>query len=247
MSHTVPYRKSVMSDQNRSTLAGSTLTEQTEYTFSFAEVAGHLQVTSAQLAAWNERFGHLLAADVSGEQPRYNNADVAVLMAIQRLLELGMDDSEIHNQLTPKRLPIPNLNTQIDDALDTEETALASFTTSGVPQVVSDLLSTIASSQQTVLNSQGTVREIVNVVVQDNFNLKEENRKVRDRLLEIERTFAEYQRREETRKERLESRIRALENTVTALQQQVAQVVQVMRQQQQARQTEQSRRRSWFG
>ncbi len=231
-----------MSDQNRSPLA-----DPTEYTFSFAEVAGHLQVTPAQLTDWNARFGHLLAGDVAGEQPRYSNADVAVLMSIQRLLDLGLDDSEIHNQLTPKRLPVPNLNTQIDEAGDEGETALANFSTNGVPQVVSDLLSTIASSQQSVLNSQSTVREIVNVVVQDNFNLKEENRKVRDRLLEIERTFAEYQRREETRKERLESRIRALENTVTALQQQVAQVVQVMRQQQQARQAHQSRRRGWFG
>lgn len=227
--------------------SGSSSVDQRDYSFSFAEVAGHLQVTPAELADWNQRFGHLLAGELTGEQPRYSNADVAVLMSIQRLLDLGLDDSEIHNQLTPKRLPIPHLDTEVDDALDAEETALANFSTSGVPQVVSDLLNTIASSQQTVLNSQSTVREIVNVVVQDNFNLKEENRKVRDRLLEIERTFAEYQRREETRKERLESRVRALENTVTALQQQVAQVVQVMRQQQQARQTQQARRRGWFG
>jgi regulator of replication initiation timing len=216
-----------------------------EYLFSFAEVASHLQISHAQLSEWNSRFGHLLAGDMTGAQPRYSNADVAVLMSIQRLLTLGLDDSEIHNQLTPKRLPIPNLSTEIDHAaLAQEETALANLTTGGVPQVVADLLGTIASSQQTVLNSQGAVREVVNVMVQDNFNLKEENRRLRDRVLEVERTFAEYQRREETRKERLESRVRALENTVTALQQQLAQVVQVMRQQQQARQPQ---RRGWFG
>jgi len=232
-----------MSDQNR-----ATLTDQTEYTFSFAEVAGHLQVIPAQLMDWNKRFGHLLADNPVGEDPRYSNVDVAVLMSIQRLLDQGLDDSEIHNQLTPKRLPIVNLNTEIDDdLLAEEETALANFTANAVPQVVSDLLSTIANSQQTVINSQGTVREIVNVVVQDNFHLKDENRKLRDRILELERSFAEYQRREETRKERLESRTRALENTVSALQQQVAQVVQVVRQQQQSRQAQQSRRRGWFG
>ncbi len=232
-----------MSEEN-----GTTLADLPDYTFSFAEVAGHLQVAFAQLAEWNERFGHLLAADTTSQQPRYSNADVAVLMSIQRLLTQGLDDSQIHNQLTPKRLPIPNLATQIDnDGLAQDETALAKFSTGGVPQVVSDLLGMIAGSQQTVLNSQGAVREIVNVVVHDNFNLKEENRKLRERMLEVERTFAEYQRREETRKERLESRVRALESTVTALQQQVAQVVQVMRQQQQARQQQQSRRRGWFG
>ena len=220
----------------------------TEYPFSFAEVAGHLRVSPTQLTNWNERFGHLFTGDINSEQPRYTNADVAVLMSIQRLLDQGFDDSEIHNQLTPQRLPISNLSTQIDnDSLEQDETALANLTTNGVPQVVADLLGTIAGSQQTVLNSQNTVREIVNVVVQDNFNLKDENRKLRDRVLEVERTFAEYQRREETRKERFESRVRALENTVTALQQQVAQVVQVMRQQQQARQAQPSRRRGWFG
>lgn len=226
---------------------GTTPTERTEHSYSLDEVANHLQVTSAELSTWNERFGHLLAGDVESAQPRYTNTDVAVLIAIQRLLDQGFDDSQIHNQLTPQRLPIPNLSADITDELDADETALAHFNEGGMPQVVSDLLSTIAHSQQTVLNSQGTVREIVNVVVQDNFNLKEENRKLRDRMLESERAFAEYQRREETRKERLESRVRALENTVTALQQQVAQVVQVMRQQQQARQQPAPRRRGWFG
>ncbi|MCB0082979.1 MAG: MerR family transcriptional regulator, partial [Caldilineaceae bacterium] len=77
-----------------SDLKRSSLTDQTEYTFSFADVAGHLQVSSAKLADWNQRFGHLLAGNVTGEQPRYSNADVAVLMAIHRLLEQGLDDSE---------------------------------------------------------------------------------------------------------------------------------------------------------
>ncbi len=222
-------------------------TERTEHSFSLGEVASHLQATSAQLMEWNERFGHLLAVDLAAEQPRYTTADVAVLIAIQRLLDQGLDDTQIHNQLTPQRLPLSNLATEITDDMATDETALANLNAGGVPQVVADLLSTIASSQQSVLNGQGTVREIVNVVVQDNFNLKEENRKLRDRMLESERAFAEYQRREETRKERLESRVRALENTVTALQQQVAQVVQVLRQQQQTRQQPAPRRRSWFG
>lgn len=226
-----------------------TVNRPTEHTYSLNEVANHLQVSTAELGDWNTRFGHLLAGELESEEPRYTNADVAVLIAIQRLLDQGFDDSQIHNQLTPQRLPLPNLSTEITDELAEEETALAQFGNVGVPQVVSDLLGTIASSQQTVLNSQGAVREIVNVVVQDNFNLKEENRKLRERMLESERGFAEYQRREETRKERLESRIRGLENTVSALQQQVAQVVQVMRQQQQSRQQQPPppRRRGWFG
>ena len=108
-----------------------------------------------------------------------------------------------------------------------------------LPQGTNELLATISSSQQAVLNNQYTVRELVSVVVQDNFNLKEENRKLRERMVELERVFSEYQRREETRKERLESRLRALEGTVSALQQQVAQFSQLFRRK--------PRSRGWFG
>jgi hypothetical protein len=104
---------------------------------------------------------------------------------------------------------------------------------------VGDVLNTIVNSQQAVLNGQTGLRDMMGVVVQDNFNLKDENRKLRDRMLEMERALAEYQRREETRKERMEGRLRALEATVAALQHQVSQLVQIQRQQQ--------RRRSWFG
>ena len=115
--------------------------------------------------------------------------------------------------------------------------SVTQFNESGLPAPLTDVFSTLASNQRAVLNNQATVREIVGVIVQDNFNLKDENRKLRDRMLEMERALAEYQRREELRKERLESRLRALEGTVGALQQQIAQIVQVIR----------KKRRSWFG
>ena len=105
-----------------------------------------------------------------------------------------------------------------------------------MPRALRDVFSALADGQQAVLNNQASMREIIGVVVQDNFNLKDENRKLRERMLEMERTQAEYQRREETRKERLESRLRALEGTVGGLQQQIAQIVQVLR----------KRRRGWF-
>lgn len=221
--------------QNRA----QTPTETAEQFFSFAEVARHLQVTPDTLRRWNQRFGRFLATDTLLDEPRYTSADVAALITVQRLLEQGLDDEQVGDHFTPKR---------IEPAIEPTAVALAPFNAAQlfsedgarvVPQVVADLLSTIANSQQTVLNTQSTVREIVNVVVQDNFNLKDENRKLRDRMLEMERALAEYQRREETRKERLESRVRALEGTLGALQQQVAQLVQIYRQTQ--------RRRGWFG
>ncbi|MBX3011361.1 MAG: MerR family transcriptional regulator [Caldilineaceae bacterium] len=214
--------------------------EPTEYLYSLAEVASHLQVPLDALRQWSQRFSAFLGVDVLAAIPRYSNADIAVLITIQKYVDQGFDDAEIRNRLTPKRI-IPQAPSATALAPNEAHALLVTQDKSGLPQVVADLISTIANSQQSVLNGQATVREMMNVVVQDNFNLKDENRKLRDRVLELERVFAEYQRREETRKERLEGRVRALEQTVMALQQQTAQIVQAFRQRQQ------TRRRGWFG
>ncbi|MEZ4727571.1 MAG: MerR family transcriptional regulator [Caldilineaceae bacterium] len=210
-----------------------------EYFYSLAEVAGHLQVPLETLRHWNQRFTQFLGAEATATIPRYTSADVAVLLTVQKYLDQGFDDEEVRKLLIPKRI-IPQA--PISTALTPGESheLVVGNDSGGIPKVVADLLSTIANSQQSVLNGQSTVREILNVVVQDNFNLKDENRKLRDRILELERVFAEYQRREETRKERLEGRVRALEQTIMALQQQTAQIVQAIRQRQQSR-------RGWFG
>lgn len=206
-----------------------------EQSFSFTEVAYHLQVTPDTLRSWTRRFGRFLGAPANGEDPRFGTSDVAALIMIQKLLEQGFNDEQVAERMTPKRLvrdDAPSLAISADQSrqiVDAKATLL--------PQALGDILSAIANSQQSVLNSQTTVREVVGVVVQDNFNLKEENRKLRDRMLELERVVAEYQRREETRKERLESRLRALEGTVAALQQQLAQMIQLQRQ---------PKRRGWW-
>lgn len=226
-----------MPNEQEMTYSNTTYSDPTEHFYSPAEVANHLQIPVETLRQWNQRFTHFLGTEAVTAAPRYTSADIAVLLTVQKYLDQGLADDEVRSRLIPKRIvPTPT-------ALATAEPHEITITPDnlGLPQVVSDLLSTIANSQQSVLHGQSTVREIVNVMVQDNFNLKDENRKLRDRILELERVFAEYQRREETRKERLEGRVRALEQTVMALQQQTAQIVQAVRQRQQ------SRRRGWFG
>jgi DNA-binding transcriptional MerR regulator len=210
-----------------------------EYLYTLVEVANHLQIPLDTLRQWNQRFTDFLSAEALAMPPRYTSADIAVLLTVQKYLDQGFDDDEVRIRLTPKRIIPPPVANAL--AAHNSHEITVSSDNPGVPTVVTDLLSTIANSQQSILNGQTTVREVVNVVVQDNFNLKDENRKLRDRVLEVERTFAEYQRREETRKERLEGRVRALEQTVTGLQQQTAQLVQALRQRQQGQ------RRGWFG
>jgi regulator of replication initiation timing len=175
-----------------------------------------------------------LSVRVSEDTPSYTNGDIAALVAVQKLIAQGYSDDQISDYLTP----VPSNNNTGE-----HESVLASPTDgssadSGATPAVEEILNTIISNQQAILNSQATMREMVNVVIQDNFSLKDENRKLRDRMLEIERVLAEYQRREETRKERIEHRLRALEGTVGALQQQLAQLVQIYR--------SQGKRGGWF-
>jgi DNA-binding transcriptional MerR regulator len=194
--------------------------------YSLMEVAKHLQISPDTLRSWNQRFAQMLHIDPNAESPRYSSADVAVLLTIQKMIDQRMSDEQVIKQLMPRRIEPERsaASLAVQRAGEAGEGGISS-----AAQALTDVLSVIAGSQQSVLNSQSSMREMVTVVVQDNFNLKDENRKLRDRMLELERVLAEYQRREETRKERMEARMRALEGTVAALQQQMAQFVQLQR------------------
>lgn len=202
---------------------------------SFNEAADQLNVSSGALNRLSDRFAPYLSTHVAEDTPSYTHADIAALVAVQKFLAQGYSDDQIGELLTPIR------STNNTGAHDGTLASLAEGTDSrpGSAPALEEILKTIVSNQQAILNSQATLREMVNVVVQDNFSLKDENRKLRDRMLEIERVMAEYQRREETRKERIEHRLRALEGTVAALQQQLAQLVQLYR--------SQGKRSGWFG
>ena len=207
----------------------------TPQNFTLAAVARHLDIPVDSLQRLRRRFGRYLGQEATGAEPVFSNADVASIVTIQKLLAQGYDDEQIDEHLTPLHTdgePPFDFPTDVLPYKDPEGA-------SGLPQIVGDVLNTIVNSQQAVLNGQSGMREMMGVVVQDNFNLKDENRKLRDRMLEMERALGEYQRREETRKDRLAGRLRALEAMVAALQQQVSQLVQIQRQQQ--------RRRGWFG
>jgi regulator of replication initiation timing len=74
---------------------------------------------------------------------------------------------------------------------------------------LADSLHNVADSQQAVLNSQAANRELLGVVLQDNFNLKEENTRMRERMLELERQVAQIRRDEEARRETMRAELEA--------------------------------------
>ncbi len=78
-------------------------------------------------------------------------------------------------------------------------------------------LQTLADAQRAILNSQQANRDLIGVVIQDNFNLKAENQKLRDRMLVLERDLTELRRRDEARREAVEARLQAVEAAVNTL------------------------------
>lgn len=200
--------------------------------YSFADVTELLDVAPGTLRRWTQRFADFLGEAAQQDDPLFSQADADLLGLVRGMLAEGQSYEQIAHRLsvlvTAQHAP------EGDEAM----TALATVNGAAMPPALNAVLHTIADGQHALANSQAASRELMGVVVQDNFNLKDENRKLRDRMLELERSLAEYQRREETRKERLENRLRALESTTAALQQQVAQLVQFARQGQ--------KRRGWF-
>ncbi|RLT33897.1 MAG: MerR family transcriptional regulator [Chloroflexi bacterium] len=201
---------------------------------SFAEVTELLDVAPGTLRRWIQRFGPFLQTSASESSSHYTASDVETLSIVRGLLAEGNTYEQIAHRLkvmhSAQQPPMPA-------AGEMGSRSLAAAGPVQLPRIVGDAVQSITDTQKAILNSQTSIRDLLGVVVQDNFSLKEENRKLRERMLEIERALAEYQRREETRKERLESRLRALEGTLGALQQQVAHWVEIQRQ----------RRRGWFG
>jgi hypothetical protein len=92
---------------------------------------------------------------------------------------------------------------------------------------LSETINELHQGQLSVLNSQAANRELMGVLIQDNFNLKEENNRLRERMLDLERQMGQVRRDEETRREKLrydleaklaEIREFATRNPVTVLQ-----------------------------
>lgn len=180
------------------------------------EVAAELGISVATLRRWSRQFARFLSApsaespaegDASAAPRRYTPEDLETLLTIKRLLAEGLTYPQVEERLEALRLePKPEGDAYALVAADDERPSL-----SPAVAVLADTLHTVAQAQQAVLNSQQTNRDLLGVVIQDNFNLKAENAKLRDRMLELERELSELRRRSESEREALEARLQALE------------------------------------
>lgn len=187
------------------------------------EVANHLQISPSTLRRWSNEFADYLsdsAGRPQGEDDsktshrRYMDDDLETLETIKDLLTEGLTYIQVGKRLEALRLRQTTGEVETDDR-EPQVTALGPSLRESpfapALTILTNTLHTVTDGQQLLLGSQQANRELLTVVLQDNFNLKEENVKLRDRMLELERDLVELRRHEDTRRAGLEARLRRIE------------------------------------
>jgi DNA-binding transcriptional MerR regulator len=179
------------------------------------EVASRLEVSASTLRRWTDEFAEFLSQEArasdASQTRRYTNEDLTTLITVKGLMTEGMSYDQVRQRLSEMRAE----RSEGSGGQIASEPVLAM-----APAVafISDTLHNVAESQQAVLNSQAANRELLGVVLQDNFNLKEENARLRERMLELERQMAQLGREQDARREtlraELESRVQDIRHMV---------------------------------
>ena len=193
------------------------------------EMAAQLQVSPSTLRRWSNEFSDYLSGTAGQPSPtsggqashrRYTDADLETLLTIKGLLAEGLTYTQVGKRLDALRLR-SGLAGVATGGETGQETALQPVMREAGPAapvvtVLADTLHTVAEGQQLLLGSQQANRDLLTVVLQDNFTLKEESAKLRDRMLELERSLAEIQRLEGTRRETVDARLARFEEQLRA-------------------------------
>src|SRR4030042_5507038 len=164
------------------------------------DVARELDISTSTLRRWAKEFHPYLSktaakpdatdAGVSAHR-RYTEEDVHLLTRVKTLLDRGLTYDQVVRQLRGSTGATSEGSRPREEAYS----MVASEKQSEAPAVghslvvVADALRNINDNQQALQNSLQVNRNLLGVLIQDNFNLKEENTKLRDRVLKLEQTF----------------------------------------------------------
>ena len=175
---------------------------------------------------------------------RYSEEDVRVLTKIKELLGRGLTYEEVGLHLAertsdPERAGEATVVEVLAETIESSdgdggsETEDASETTERqaivnrpdeadsrpeLANLIAETLFSLSDSQQIILSGQQTARQLLGVVLQDNFNLKEENSRLRERILEAERKIFELKREVDSNQTHDRERMRQMESYLFELQ-----------------------------
>jgi DNA-binding transcriptional MerR regulator len=219
------------------------MSEQTTTYHAPQTVAGELDVSPATLRRWSQKFSDYLSSEASSSgrgrsHRRYTDSDLTILHIIKELMNSGMTYEQVNQQLAMQFAIFQEQSTHVspEDEVPSKTDAdfddsFAAFAESenekGLivsgdnesPAVafLTNTLSTLSESQKSILNSQAANRELMGVLIQDNFSLKEENNRLRERILDVERNLAQVRQENEWQRETLRQELDAKISTVQQL------------------------------
>lgn len=187
-------------------------------------VMAELDISAATLRRWSEEFTDHLSAEAGPTEGRrhrrYTEEDLVILKLVKDLMNDGLTYEQVRQQLASRtevwaervsRIPHDEFDAELIDGEEMAERGLmpTNGSDSAALDFITNTLSTLSDNQKSVLNSQAANRELLGVLIQDNFNLKEENNRLRERVLDVERNLAQIRHEDEWRRESLRQEMEA--------------------------------------
>ncbi len=176
-----------------------------------ADIATELAISPQTLKNWTKEFAPFLSAPGASADGlrRYTEEDETVLKQIKDHLAAGLTYEETAEELR---------NAGYADVLEEGQPQGALTITSAQQgfSVLTDTLRAMIENQQTIQNSLQVNRNLLGVIIQDNFNLKEENSKLRERMLKMEQELGDLKKRDSDYRLYLEQRINRMDAALRA-------------------------------
>lgn len=173
------------------------------------EVAKELGISTSTLRRWAKEFSPYLSSTAgkpgktgagAATHRRYTQADVDILTQVKPLLDQGMTYGQAMRHLegeTPSAKAEEQQRGEAYPIVPSEGEMEAPVLGRGFV-VVADALRNIGENQEAIQNSLQVNRNLLGVLIQDNFNLKEENAKLRERVLKLERAVNQLRQEKQT-------------------------------------------------
>lgn len=179
------------------------------------QVAAELDISPSTLRRWTERFSTYLSSSASsngrGSPREYTEADLLILGAIKSMRESGLDEEAIQAALEAERSRAEEHTTHHNLIRVEQGGSIEVLPPAAATTALAQALRQLSETQQALLNSQQAHRDLLGVVVQDNFNLKEENSRLRKRLRQLEEEVSHLKESDWNHRLSLEERLTDLE------------------------------------